>query len=505
MSVRQRDAILALDLGTSSLKALLVATDGRVLASSRHPYPTTHPEPGFAEQDPDDWWQATVAAVSAARDAGSVAAISVTGQMHGTVLLDDALRPLGPAIIWADERSAQSADDLTARLGAEQIHRLCGSPLFAGVQAATLAWLRAEEPKRWQKTRHVLLPKDWLAFRLTGTLATEPSDAAGTLLFASEGRDWASPILDALTLDRDWLPDVIPSGSVMGNLARETANDLGLPAETPVILAGGDAPCGAVAAGARHPSRAIVLLSTGAQVIQAATDFTPDPTGRIHVWPAALPGSPRWNRMGATLNAGLAVEWAHTISGFATSADVLDAAADVPAGASGLLFLPYLIGERTPLMDADACGVLFGFGVSHGPPEIARAVVEGITFSLSEALAAVTDGEEQPAEILLGGGLARHSLWSRLLADGLGVPVRTLAVADLSTYGAAMLAAHGLGWIDVLDPPAVWQQMGNPVAPNAEEHQRYRDQFAIARELFQRTRPLSERVAALTEARQVRQ
>lgn len=504
MRVSQREAILALDLGTSSLKALLVAPDGRVLASSRHPYPTAHPKPGFAEQNPHDWWQAAVAAVGTARDTGTIAAITVTGQMHGTVLLDDVWRPLGPAIIWADERSARFAVELTARLGAEQIHRLCGSPLFAGVQAATLAWLRSEEPKRWQHTRHVLLPKDWLAFQLTGTLATEPSDAAGTLLFASERRDWASPILDALALDRDWLPDVIPSGSILGGLNGAAAGQLGLPAKTPVILAGGDAPCGAVAAGATDPNRAVVLLSTGAQVIQAATSYTPDPTGRIHVWPAALPGPPRWNRMGATLNAGLAVEWVRALTRMPTPEALLDAAARIPAGANGLLFLPYLIGERTPLMDAEARGAFLGLGVAHGPPELARAVVEGITFSLHEALAAVAGGEERPVEIVLGGGLARHPLWSRLLADGLGLPALALAVADLSTYGAAMLAAHGLGWIDILDPPAVWRQQGDQVAPNAEEHERFREQFAIARELSQKTQPLSGRLAALTESRQAR-
>ena len=494
------DAILALDLGTSSLKALLVAPEGEVLATARRPYPTAHPEPGFAEQDPDAWWRAAAFAVADVRLAGTVAAIAVTGQMHGTVLLDDERRPLGPAIIWSDERSARTADALTAAIGAERLNLLCGSPLFAGVQAATLAWLRTAQPGRWQHATHVLLPKDWLAFRLSGTLSTEPSDAAGTLLFASEGRQWAAPMLDAVSLDRERLSRVVPSGSVVGGLTTSAATQLGLPTETPVVLAGGDAPCGAVAAGATDPSRAIVLLSTGAQVMQATNSYAPDPAGRVHVWPAALPGPPRWNRMGATLSAGLAIDWARTLTRAASPEALLDEAARVSAGANGLLFLPYLIGERTPLMDADARGALFGLSASHGPSDLARAVVEGIAFSLHAALEAVVSGEEQPTEILLGGGGARHPLWAQVLADAFSLPVTPLAVADLSAYGAAMLAAHTLGWIDVFNPASAWRRSATPVEPNLERHERYREQFAIAGELFQRTRPLSDGVAGLNRA-----
>ena len=497
----QSDVILALDLGTSSLKALLVAPDGRLLSTARHPYPTAHPKPGFAEQAPEEWWRSAVSAVAEVRGAGKVAAIAVTGQMHGTVLLDERRQPVGPAIIWADERSAREVEFLTARIGAEQLSRLCGSPLFTGVQAATLAWLRAKQPGRWRQVKKLLLPKDWLAFRLTGTMATEPSDAAGTLLFATEGREWAASLLDALALDRDQLPDLIASGSVANGLAAEAAKELGLPAGTPVVLAGGDAPCGAVAAGATDPAHAVVLLSTGAQVMLTATTYAPDPSGRVHVWPASLPGPPRWNRMGATLNAGLAVEWAGKITRRDAPEDILDQAARVPAGAGGLLFLPYLIGERTPLMDPGARGSFVGLRASHGAAELARAVVEGIAFSLHEALNAVAAATAAPEEVLLGGGGARHPLWSRLLADTFGLPVKTLAVADLSAYGAALLAAHHLNWVDVFEATGAWRQIGAAVEPDPATWRRYQEQFAIAADVFRRTRPLAGRLADLNARR----
>ncbi len=483
------DAILALDLGTSSLKALLVAETGQVLATARRPYPTEHPAPGYAEQDPAIWWRSAVSAVVEVAGAGRAIAIAVTGQMHGTVVVGARQEPLVPAIIWADERSAREAEALTSHLGTARLLQLCGSPLFPGVQAATIAWLRAHRPQIWRDARAVLLPKDWLALRLTGRLATEPSDAAGTLLLDSERRTWASAVAEALRLPQDLLPEIVPSGEVIGGLTSHAAAELGLPEGTPVILAGGDAPCGAVTASLTGPDRALVLLSTGAQVMQTAASYAPDSLARIHVWPAALPGPPRWNRMGATLNSGLALEWARKLTGRAAAADLLELAATAPAGAHGLLFLPYLIGERTPLMDPSARGGLFGLHESHGPSEFARAVVEGIAFSIREALNAVA-ASERPAELLLGGGGARHPLWPHLLADALGLPIRRLPIADLSTYGAAMLAAHQLGWIDVGCPPAEWRRLDEAIEPDQQSHQFYRERFELATALFSTTRSL---------------
>ena len=483
------ETILALDLGTSSLKALLVATDGQVLATARHSYPTEHPALGHAEHDPAAWWRAAVSAVVEVTSAGNPVAIAVTGQMHGTVVLDGHGAPLAPAIIWADERSAREAGALTSRVGDALLLQLCGSPLFPGVQAATLAWLRAHRPQLWRDARTVLLPKDWLALRLTGMQATEPSDAAGTLLFNSERRTWAPVIAEALDLPQDRLPEIVPSGNVIGGLTSEAAAELGVPGGTPVILAGGDAPCGAVAAGLTGPHRALVLLSTGAQVMQTAASYAPDLSSQIHVWPSALPGAPRWNRMGATLNAGLAVEWGRKFTGLETAADLLDLATRTPVGARGLLFLPYLIGERTPLMDPQARGSLYGLHESHGPSELARAVVEGIAFSLHEALDSVA-ATDRPTGLLLGGGGTRHPLWPRLLADALGLPIRRLHTADLSTYGAAMLAAHQLGWIDVTSPPSGWRHLDEAVEPDQQSHQRYLERFRLAANLFGATRSL---------------
>ncbi len=473
-------AILALDLGTSSLKALLVDRDGRELASARHPYPTTHAEPCFAEQDPEAWWRAAVAAVAEVRGRGEIVAIAITGQMHGTLVLDAERRPLAPAIIWTDARSTVEAARLTERIGATRFNALAGSPLSPGFQAATLAWLRDRRPEVWQRCDTVALPKDWLAWRLTGTLATEPSDAAGTLLLDSGHRTWSAPILEALELDRQRLPPILTSGAVLGTLSANAARALALSRTTPVILAGGDAPCAAIAGGASTPDRALVLLSTGAQVIQTSAAYEPDTDGRLHVWPSAMPGEPMWNRMGATLNAGLACEWLARLTGESVPT-LLDLAAAAPASAGGPLFLPYLIGERTPLMDTGARGSIVGLHATHGPADLARAVAQGIAFALSEALHVVVERAPRPTEVLLGGG-ARHPLWPRLLADTFGVPVRPLAIADLSALGAAMLAAHHLDWLRLPAEADQWHQYDADITPDPTRHAHLQDLFQIHRE-----------------------
>src|SRR5215211_3325407 len=284
-------ALLGIDLGTSSVKSLSVDEHGRILGSGHAGYPLRHPQPGWAEQEPDEWWRGTIAAVRmAAIHAGNprIDGIGLSGQMHGTVLLDESGEPVRPAIIWADTRSGVEAAELTEAIGRDLLIARSGSPLAAGFQAATVAWLRRHEPVAWARTRTVLLPKDYLRWRLTGTLAAEPSDASSTLLFDVHRRDWSVPILDAAGIDRSQLPDVVPSTQVSGRLTADAALQLALAPGTPVVGGGGDAPLAALAAGVVREEQLALTISSGSQVIVPTMEIKPDPLGRIHAWCGAL-------------------------------------------------------------------------------------------------------------------------------------------------------------------------------------------------------------------------
>jgi len=483
---------LGLDLGTSSVKALLVRGDGTVVGRGAAAYPTAIPHPGHAEQDPEDWWRACAGAVRAALQAAgsghAVAAIGLSGQMHGTVVLGENQNPLAPAIIWSDQRAGSQVNEMTGRIGAERLIALAGTPLATGFQAATLRWLETERPDLWARVCHVLLPKDELRRRLTGVLATEPSDACGTALLDVRHREWSAPILAELGWERALFPPVVTSTSVTGHLAPDAAAALGLPSGIPVVGGAGDAPAAALAAGIRDPGTLFLTLSTGAQVLLPSASVETDPLGRTHTFCAALepgPGSPGWYRMGATLVAGMALRWLRDrvfgLQGADADARLVAWADAAPPGANGLLFLPYLVGERTPHMDPYARGAFVGLTAAHGRSELVRAVLEGAVFAAADAFAVLSESGAAPTRIVLAGGGARSVLWRQIVADVFGLPVLPLATADGSALGAAMLAAIGTG---ALDPAASWAAYETPVEPDPVTHARYRDLLALYRRQY---------------------
>lgn len=486
---------LGLDLGTSAVKALLVDEEGRVLGRGAAEHPTSHPHPGCAEQDPADWWAAAVAAVRAAVGeagaGGEVAAIGLSGQMHGTVLLGEEGRPVAPAIIWADQRSARQVAEITARVGAERLIELTGSPVAAGFQAASVLWVRQERPDLWGRVRTVLLPKDELRRRLTGVLATDPSDASSTLLLDVHARDWSDEVLAAVGLTRDRLPPVVESSAVTGHLLPGPAEELGLPAGIPVAAGGGDAPLGALAAGVVDPDTMLLTISTGAQVMVPAREVAVDRRGRIHTFCAAIaPGPDRagWYQMGATMAAGLAMRWLRD-QVFALDRpgayDRMTAwAAETPPGAGGLLFLPYLAGERTPHMDPTARGLFLGLTAEHGRGHLTRAVMEGVTLALFDAYDVVAGLGATPTRIVLAGGGSQSPLWRQVVADVFGLAVRPLATVEQSALGAALLAAAALGRLDPAVAARAWATYGDPVAPDAAAHARYRDLLPLFRAAY---------------------
>lgn len=505
MTDRAAGGLLAIDLGTSSVKTLVLDQHGHIAGRGRGSYPTLHPRPSHDEQRLDDWLQATISAATSARRFApnlEIQGVTVTGQMHGTVLFDKAAQLIGQAIIWSDRRAAGDIDRLAGLLGPDLAERI-GGPLAPGYQAVTLAWLRMHRPDAWRRIDRILLPKDALVYLLTGIAATDPSDAVGTGLFNAETGHWDREILDRLGISPDWLPPVLPSGTPIVPLIDDAAEAMQLAPGIPVIVAGGDAPVAVVGGGVTDPQAALVLLSTGAQVIRPVHDYRPDPAGRWHTWPSALPagsGGARWNQIGATLNAGRALNWIHTlVAPDATLAELLDRAATVPPLSDGLLFIPYLIGERSPLIDPHARGAFIGLSEGHGADQMARAVIEGVTLAVADALDALSSDRALPQTIQLGGGGASSPVWRQIVADVLNIRIQVCGVSDLSALGAARIAAHTLGWEDISRPSFHSPGQGETILPRPEYAARYRELFAVYRQATASLLPLTRSLRDLSQ------
>ena len=499
-----RPGVLAIDLGTSSVKALVVNQRGEIIGRGSATYPTHHPAPGFDEQEVDDWLEATITATSAARRFArdiEIHAVSVTGQMHGTVLFDAHNRPLGRAIVWSDLRVADDLEALEQALPADLRSRI-GGPVATGYQIASLHWLRRHRPRVWSEIGKVLLPKDALVMLLTGVAATDPSDAVSTGLFDARRGQWDDAILEALEVNPAWLPSILPGGTPIGPLAPAASEALGLTTGIPVIVAGGDAPVAAVATGATSERSALVVLSTGAQILRPTSTYEPDPGGRWHTWPSAVPGGDGdngWNRVGAVLNSGRAVNWIHgLIGGTGTVRELIDTAAAAPVGADGLLFLPYLAGERSPILDPHARGAFIGLTDRHGPAHLMRAVLEGVTLSIADAMDHFSREETPPAMIHLGGGGSSAPVWRQIVADVIGAPIQTSDLTDTSAFGAARIAAHTLGWITLPDDREWLPRRTSVVTPDGERADRYRAVLPIYRKLAAAVLPLSHELQTVT-------
>lgn len=492
-------AVLALDLGTSALKAIAVDPRGQILAVTRRSYPTHHPQPGWNEQDVRDWFQA---AIDAIRELGPLlpetrfAAIGITGQMHGTVLLDRQGQPLAPAVIWSDRRTVTARDEIACEIG-DDLPLLIGGPLGAGYQATTARWFADHRPAVAAEIGTVLLPKDALAHWLTGRRVTEPSDAVSTGLMNARSERWEPSLLAAARLTVDQLPEIVPSGTVIGTLREEIAALIGLEPDTSVVIGGGDAPCGALGAGVTATDQAMLMLSSGAQVILPTLDDAPDPAARWHTFPSAVGPDQegcRRNRVCATSNAGIALEWLSRIT-HTSVPEFLDQAGIVAPAAAGALFIPSLTGQRTPVLDPAARGTFYGLTDQQGIPELARAVVEGIVLACRHAFETMLGDRVCPTRLILGGGPSQHPVVRQVVADIFGLPVQPLVSPDLTALGAACQAARALGWpafASTSDP-------SDAVAPDPRNRDLYDALFAIHVDAMERSRDISHRLHAMSQ------
>jgi xylulokinase len=514
--VARQALLMGIDLGTSSVKVLLTSTDGRIAGQGSAEYGIDRPAPDRAEQHPDAWWRGVVRATGDALAdaahrsadgvgaAGRILAIGLSGQMHGVVLLSESHEPIAPAVIWPDQRSGREADEIAERLGTERVIRMSGGRLASGFMAATLAWLARHEPATLGRAALVMSPKDALRLRLTGEAATEPSDGSGTGMLNPATRRWAPEILAAVGIEADRLPPLLEASAVAGTLRAVAAAELGLPPGIPVVVGGADTPVGMLGAGLTSRQSFLLTLSSGGQLAVPCEDPATDPTGTTYTYCSVVPPAPGaagWYRMAAILSAGLALRWLRDevfeLHGDDAYARMLASAGSVPPGSRGLVFLPYLAGERSPHLDPAARGVLLGLTPSHGRAEIVRAVVEGITLGCFDASRALADAGLLGSTITLAGGGGRSPEWQRIVADVFGLPVRHLESGEQASLGACLLAGGGVDALDTTTAAREWARLGPVIEPDPSRHETYRAVYDIFRDGYPTLRPQFARLAAL--------
>ena len=434
--------LLGLDLGTGSIKALLLELDGAVVGEASSIYPVNAPRPGWAETNPNDWWNAArdVTRQAVGTRSHEVTAIGLSGQMHGVVLCDTDGQPLRDAVLWADTRSSGELEAYRT-LEAEYLRRL-GNPLAVGMAGPSLLWLKRHEPEVYNVASFALQPKDWLRLKLTGQVAAEPSDASGTLLYDLESDGWAWDVLEKLGLRSDLLAPIVPSRAASGTLSSQAASFLGLPEGVPVAAGGGDTPCAMLGSGLLEEGEVQLTVGSGAQIVAPRDRVQLEVNPRTHLYRAVAPD--RWYAMAAMQNAGVALEWVRGVLGLSW-AEAYQEAFGVPMGAEGLTFLPYLTGERTPHLDPHARGMWAGLGLHHTRAHLMRSALEGLAFSLKDGWNALrASGADAPALRLAGGGTL-DPRWRQLLADVLERPLLASEVASASARGAALLGGIASG------------------------------------------------------------
>jgi len=440
-------ALLGIDLGTSAVKAVVIDADGRLLGTGTREITMEVPQPNRAEQDPEGWWSnATMAVRAAMHSAGrsDIAAIGLDGHMHGFALLDAQWRPLGRAITWADQRSADLIPELEEHVGLATFLSIAGTRPAAGFMAPTMVWLARHDPGLLEAAAVAVLPKDYLRLRLTGEVATDISDASATALFDIGARTWSVELCARLAVPERLLPPLLESAQIAGRLTAEAASALGLAPGIPVVAGSADQPAQAVANGLLGPGNGSVTLGTGGQILVATDRPLADAKGRIHTFCHAVPD--RWYQLGATLSAGLSLRWLRDRLRLGSDnpyANLDRLANEVPPGAEGLIFLPYLVGERSPIMDPTATGAFVGLTLHHRRAHLARAVLEGVACSLRATRDAVDDaGGACDAWLATGNGLA-SPLWRGILADVFGEPLSYVDAPERSGVGAALLGGIG--------------------------------------------------------------
>jgi xylulokinase len=460
-------SLVGLDVGTTGVKALALSAEGEVVGRAGEEYPLSIPRPEWAEQDPDDWVRAAEAALG--RLGGEKVRVGLSGQMHGLVALDAQKRVLRPAILWNDQRTGAECAEIEERIGLERLIELTGNRALPGFTAPKLLWLRRHEPEVYERIAHVLLPKDYVRLQLFGELETDVADASGTLLFDVAGRRWSEEVLAELEIPPEWLPPVRESTDVAG---------------------AGDQAAGAVGVGVISPGPVSVVLGTSGVVFAPLSAFSPDPEGRAHVFCHAVPGT--WHAMGVMLSAAGSLSWFRTVFAPGEPIELLDAEAERwEPGAEGILFLPYLAGERTPHADPHARGAFVGLSLRHDRGALRRAVLEGVAYGLRDSLELLRELGCAVEVGRVSGGGARSALWLKIVSSVLGLSLQRTAVDEGAAYGAALLAGVADGvFADIGEAVNACVRVQEEIEPDPEWQRVYDEGYGRFRALYPALRPL---------------
>lgn len=495
--------LLGIDASTTGVKALLIDQDGVVVGSASTEQPLYTPQSLWSEQNPADWWNGAVASIrTVLAETGvsgdEVQGVGLTGQMHGLTLLDENGDVLRPAILWNDQRTGAQCDEIRRRIGRKRLIEITGNDALTGFTAPKILWVQENEPHIYKKIRHILLPKDYVRYQLTGDFAVDRADGAGTILFDIKTRDWSPEMLDALGIPLEWLPKTYEGSQITGKVTAAAAQATGLKAGTPVIAGGGDQAAQAVGVGAVQPG--IVALTLGTSGVVFATTDQPfiEPDGRLHAFCHSVPG--RWHLMGVMLSAAGSLRWYRdTVAPGQSYDSLLEPAKDVPPNCEGLLFLPYLTGERTPHPDPLARGAFAGLTIRHGAAHMSRAVLEGVAFGLRDSFELMKSaGLSSIHQVRVSGGGARSMLWRQILADVMDAELITVNSTEGAAFGAALLAGVGTGVWDHVDAACqtAIKQTGC-TTPNPETVAKYEQGYALYRRLYPALKELSHDLSSL--------
>jgi xylulokinase len=488
--VSTKSNFLGVDISTTSSKALLIDEAGEVVAVASSPHTLQTPRPLWSEQNPPEWWQAVCVSVRSIMKktgvkAETVAAMGLTGQMHGLVMLDDTGKVLRPAILWNDQRTQAQCDEIHARIGRERFIQITGNVALTGFTAPKILWIKENEPEIYAKTTHVLLPKDFVRYKLMGDFAMDKADGSGTVLFNLKERDWSDEVLSALGIPRRWMPPLYEGPQITGHLTPAAAEATGLKAGTPVMAGGGDQAAQAVGVGAVEPGIIGLTVGTSGVVFATTPSALIEPEGRLHAFCHAVPGM--WHFMGVMLSAAGSLQWFRdTLAQGISFDDLLKEAETVPAGSEGLQFLPYLSGERTPHPDPLARGAFIGLTLRHGRGHMTRAVLEGVAFGLKDSFTLIQNaGLGAVDQVRASGGGIKSPLWRQILASVLEAELITVDVIEGAAYGACLLAGVGAGvWPDVATACKKVVKMAEIAKPNESQVAIYRVMYPIYRELY---------------------
>ncbi|MFP4378879.1 MAG: xylulokinase [Candidatus Sumerlaeia bacterium] len=491
--------LLGIDLGTSETKTILMREDGEIVAQAGREYPLSAPHPGWSEQDPEDWWKAACETTREVIEKSGVSpeeikGIGYSGQMHGSVFLDEKGKVIRPCILWNDSRTWKECEEVTEKIGLDNLQKWIANPVMTGFTLPKVVWLQKNEPENAKRVSTVMLPKDYLRYKMTGDIATDISDAAGTAMFNVAERRWSSELLKALDIPEEWMPPVKASFEVTGTVTKEAADATGLHAGTPVVGGGADNPCGAIGAGVVVEGRLFASLGTSGVLFSPMASVRSDPDMRLHNFCAAP--AEQWYLMGVVLSAGMCLRWYRDKYAFRETAQaekegrdpydiMMEKAAQIPVGSEGLFFLPYIMGERTPINDPHARGAFVGLSFRHNPDHMIRAIVEGVSFALRDNMEVVRSMNVKVDEVRLIGGGAKSPFWRQLMADILGAEVVTLKGGGGPGLGAAILAGVGSGvYPDLTDAVDQLVPTDLRIEPNAENQRRYNDIYGLYHALY---------------------